>query len=302
MTRFNLVIILVLQLFVTPGVRSEGRGHARLNAARNNNPVRQHRVRPPNIRSRVSSLLRPPVHVNPRLCDRAGRTRKTAQPLALQPVEGSPGEFAQSVTTSICMAGDRDVFSMSLPTSGALHISTSGTTNTFGRLLDVAGNVVAIDDNSGEGPNFTILKIVPAGNYYVEVSHSHRYGKGFYDLDIVLAKDPKAFDDHGDSVETATSVALGSSVTGEIEFARDVDTFTFDVAEDSLVAIFTSGSINTFGTLMDANGSTVAQSDNGPTDNFVMVLNLTPGTYTLRLQHCMDLGTGTYTLHLGYDN
>ncbi|MCB4763923.1 MAG: ricin-type beta-trefoil lectin domain protein [Sulfurovum sp.] len=85
---------------------------------------------------------------------------------------------------SIGVAEDVDYFKIVIPRSGRLIVSTAGSTDTFGYLLDAQGSyVLAHDDNSGLGRNFKFLKSVTAGTYYVKVRHhSFSSGLGRYSL------------------------------------------------------------------------------------------------------------------------
>ncbi|MDE0193897.1 MAG: FG-GAP-like repeat-containing protein [Gammaproteobacteria bacterium] len=72
-------------------------------------------------------------------------------------------------------SGDKDVFRVATG-SGTLRLSTSGPTDTLGRLLDANGEQLARNDDS-DGLNFGIEAAVAAGVHYVEVGgYSTRTG------------------------------------------------------------------------------------------------------------------------------
>ena len=83
--------------------------------------------------------------------------------------------------------GDRDVFRIVLDGTGTLSVHTSGETDTYGRLLDANGNVLAEDDDRDEDLNFLIEVVVGAGVYYVEVSGYADEVTGPYTLSIEFA-------------------------------------------------------------------------------------------------------------------
>ena len=79
-------------------------------------------------------------------------------------------------------AGDSDCFRLDVTASGTLTIYTTGTTNTYGYLLDGSGHILASDEDSGESLNFLISHNVSAGTYYVRVRHFSEMGTGAYTL------------------------------------------------------------------------------------------------------------------------
>jgi hypothetical protein len=77
--------------------------------------------------------------------------------------------------------GDNDVFRVVLPTSGDFKVWSTGTTDTYGHLLDSNGMEVARNDDLGSD-NFGITFKANAGTYYVKVRHFSPNGTGAYVL------------------------------------------------------------------------------------------------------------------------
>ena len=71
---------------------------------------------------------------------------------------------------------DIDMFQITCRLSCVIVASTSGTTDTFGRILDAQGNELSSgDDNDTTSTNFLIesssgINSLPAGDYFIEVS------------------------------------------------------------------------------------------------------------------------------------
>ncbi|ADL50676.1 papain-like cysteine protease family protein [Clostridium cellulovorans] len=90
----------------------------------------------------------------------------------------------QTVQGSIGQVGDVDFYKFSFGNS-ANHqciFETTGTTDTYGEVYDINGNLIASADNGGEGNNFKIQFTSPAyTQYYVKVTHSSN-GTGSYTL------------------------------------------------------------------------------------------------------------------------
>ncbi|NQW99053.1 M6 family metalloprotease domain-containing protein, partial [bacterium] len=90
----------------------------------------------------------------------------------------------QNSTTAgnIGVAGDHDYFRINVSGSGTLLVQTTGTTDTYGDLLDGTGMVTKFDDDSGASTNFLISHEVTSGTYYLRVRNFYSDGIGGYQL------------------------------------------------------------------------------------------------------------------------
>ena len=103
-------------------------------------------------------------------------------------------------------------------------------------LYDSDSGELAFDDDGGEswGSRITWTAAEP-GTHYVAVA-GWGSDTGSYTLTITPVRDapdakpPETRDDHGDSADEATSLAVGDAVTGVLDHGGDVDYFAF-VAE-----------------------------------------------------------------------
>ena len=78
-----------------------------------------------------------------------------------------------------------------------------------------------------------------------------------------------AADDHGDDRTNPTQFKLGESQAGRIETADDVDVFIFGLGQRTEVAIYTTGTLDTEGRVLDFSGNEVASNLNsGAGSNF----------------------------------
>ena len=184
-----------------------------------------------------------------------------------------------------------------------VNIRTTGSLDTQGTLQRTGGEVVASDDNGGDGANFRIREDLAAGVYYVRVT-SAGSATGAYALHIEIdtGGEPTC-DDHCDTRLRATAVALPSKTVGRIDPGNDSDFFRFVVSgtSSSRLHIRTTGGLDTQGTLQRWDGGAVASDDNaGDGANFRIRADLAAGTYYVRVTSAGS-GTGPYTLHIEAD-
>ena len=87
------------------------------------------------------------------------------------------------ITGYIDFSGDKDVFEVYMPTSGTITAATSGSTDTYGILVDNSCTFVkARDDDSGNGQNFSLSAGVNPGTYYIFVQGFNSSVTGAYTL------------------------------------------------------------------------------------------------------------------------
>ena len=217
--------------------------------------------------------------------DDHGNSIATATPVAI-------GATVQGVLTG----GDEDYFEIPVPTDGfRLSVFTEGDTDTYGTLFDRNGVSLSSDDDSGEAFNFHIVQVLDAGTYYLSITTSFF---GFFGDtgDYSLVVEEAAPDDHGNSIATATPVAIGATVQGVLT-EGDEDYFEIPVPTDGFrLSVFTEGDTDTYGTLFDRNGVSLSSDhDSGEAFNFHIVQVLDAGTYYLSISSVFG-DTGDYSL------
>ena len=209
---------------------------------------------------------------------------------------GNTRGSATSITSGTQIAGnietgdDQDYFSIVVPSTGTLRAVTTGTTNTMGNLYDGDGMQLATNDDGGEGMNFNVsAPITGAGTYYVRVT-SAGSGTGMYRLTVI-------FDDHGNTILSATPVTNGIGVAGNIETSDDQDYFSIEVPSAGTLRASTTGDVNTMGAVYGSSGMELAMNDDdGEGMNFNVSAPITgAGTYYVRVTSAGS-GTGVYRL------
>ena len=206
----------------------------------------------------------------------------------------SPGSPAQG---RIETGSDVDYFRLRTTAASNVVIYTSGSLDTTGSLHDSANNRIVANDDGGTGRNFRIERRLSAGVYYIAVSSSGSR-TGSYTLTATIETGGGGTpDDHGDTPAAATALSPGSPAQGRIETGSDVDYFRLRTTAESDVEIYTSGSLDTTGSLHDsANNRIVANDDGGTGSNFRIARRLSAGVYYIAVRSSGSR-TGSYTLH-----
>jgi hypothetical protein len=122
---------------------------------------------------------------------------------------------SSSTAGKIEVAGDVDMFRIDVKGFGNLTAQTSGTTDTFGELLDFSGKVLTSNDSALK-PNFQFTHPVAPGAYFVKVSHGIPSGTGSYQLALSF---------------TTTSATSISPLTRT--FTPNGGNYTFDVVSNT---------------------------------------------------------------------
>ena len=225
-----------------------------------------------------------------------------------------------SVTSIIESGGDRDWFAVTLQAGKTYRIDLEGRDTDGGTLRnpylrgihDSNGDLIAgtKNNNGGEGRNSRVtFTATEDGAYYVSAGAT-RDREGTYTLSV---KDLS--DDYTAGIDTAGTVTVGGSVTGEVESGGDRDWFEVTLQAGRTYWIDLEGSRSGSGTLVDpylrgiydADGNLIpgaANDDDGHTDAQSLdyrAINRVAFTATEDGTYYMSAGAysnheGTYTL------
>ena len=138
-----------------------------------------------------------------------------------------------------------------------------------------------------------------SGTYYASLALSDKgiVAEGTLTAIIETGGGGTTTDDHGDTPAEATALSPGSPAQGRIETGRDVDYFRLQTTAESNVEIYTSGSLDTTGSLHDSANNRIVENDDGGTGlNFRIARRLSAGVYYIAVRS-YGSRTGSYTLH-----
>ena len=125
---------------------------------------------------------------------------------------------------------------------------------------------------------------------------SDRDGNDIYVMELREVGSGVSFE-HGDSPATATPLAVGESIEGELSPAGDRDYFRVTVSSAGTLIASTTGSTHTYTSIEDSSDN-VEDLDGGEYRNFRVSAAVEPGTYYIRVRGFDAFSTGAYTLTL----
>ena len=211
---------------------------------------------------------------------------------SFEAVDHSDLPLGGSLAGQIATRDDVDYFEVEISEAGVLTVYTTGGLNTRGTLQNSSS--LATDDNGGSGDNFRIERFVTPGIYVVKVEGVGS-NTGAYTIHARFEAD-----DHSDTRSGATSLSLGGSLPGQIETDDDVDYFEVEVSQAGMLTVYSTGDLNTRGTLQNRSSSSLATDDNGGSgDNFRIEHSVSAGTYYVKVEG-VGSNTGDYTVHVSF--
>ncbi|MBM3854799.1 MAG: hypothetical protein FJ399_16880, partial [Verrucomicrobia bacterium] len=207
-----------------------------------------------------------------------------------------------STNGAINTAGDIDFFRIDVTASGTLTLYTTGSTDTYGRLLDASGTELASNDDSTD-LNFRITRAVTAGTYYISVRHFSSSSTGAYVLRVDFASSTTpSTTDAGSTAATATAINLNSTTSESLSPSGDIDYYRFDVTTGGgTLTIFTTGNTDTMGSLRNSNDVELQFNDDssGSLNFRIVQTNVAAGRYYIRVTG-FGGATGAYVLNVEY--
>ncbi len=196
---------------------------------------------------------------------------------------------------AIGTGGDVDLFKLELDEDTEVVLYSNGPTDTKAELLDSNGDSLTPkveDDDGGEALNFLILATLDAGTHYIRVEGFNDSITGSY----ALFAEPV--------VPVAAFPGLDEEIAlGRIQTGHDQGLHKFTLAARAPVWIYTTGLVDTYGTLYDSSFNEIASNDDLGLAllerQFSIRETLGAGTYYVRVSsYGMNMGGYALRVHL----
>ena len=201
-----------------------------------------------------------------------------------------------------CAGCYADLYQFTLTSSQTLSVAMNSTVfDTYLRVLDGSGNMLAADDDSGGGTNSLVQRAFAAGTYRIEAtSYSSGIG-GAYTLALSAVTAQVLPISVGQTLSGSLTASSGRSVGCSGCFA---DLYQFSVtSSQTLNIVLTSSAFDAFLRVLDSAGSTVATDDDGAGgSNARIYRTFAAGTYRIEATSYNSGKTGAYTLALNTVN
>ncbi len=224
-----------------------------------------------------------------------GYGEATAGQVILHIVDRAGFDNAHSAQTGVDITGsargqDPVYYRFEAATAGRYMVYSTGPVDVVGELFDSERRPITEDDDGGEDNNFMIGRELAPGTYYLGARCYAESSAGDFTFRIV----PEV--EGGAGCADAFPISLGQRVPGYLEgTARRY--YGFEITTTGQYRIFTSGTTDTIGELLDSNCNSIAEDDDGGTGlNFLITRDLSPGTYYTSVRGYDENSAGSYML------
>jgi hypothetical protein len=195
-------------------------------------------------------------------------------------------EVCQSTTTSSTTSTTSSTTSTTSSTTSTTSSTTSTTSSTTTSIPSTTSTTSTTTSStttsipSGTSTTSSTTTSIPSGTSTTSSTTTSMIG-----------------DDHGNSIGTATLISLNNSTNGSIDSAGDYDYFRFNLTNRSSVTIYTTGTTDTYGYLLDSSGTEIRRNDDDIDRNFQIIETLNAGTYYIAVRNYYSSATsGNYVL------
>lgn len=188
-----------------------------------------------------------------------------------------PGSSAEGQIEAV---DDDDYFRLQVTEAGTLTVYTTGDLDTHGELQAGDGNVLASDEDSGDGTNFRIVHDVGAGTYYVRVNSQDMATGSYVVLARFATKDLPP--DHSDTPGGAAPIVAGQSVEGSLASPDDVDYFRLELNEPGTISVTIDAEPGVEIALLDADSNVLITEVTSSSATITAAVN--KGSYFTRIR------------------
>ena len=197
--------------------------------------------------------------------------------------------------------GDRgDYYRLRSYSKGTLQVEFDGNVEAFGELLDTRGRLLESVNAGAETDNFLIERHIDDRVYYVRIAKP--WGDaGYYNLRtrVIPGTSGGATDRDDDTAQLASPLGLGVEVGDAIDVSGDIDWWSLETHSRASLVIETTGSADTYGSLLDRFVAVLAEDDDGGEGRNFRIDDpsvFEAGTYYVRVTGSRVVDTGPYAL------
>lgn len=228
---------------------------------------------------------------------------------ATSPVEGEDGcsPFPIICTKEIEERGDADYFFITPDNNAFMTVETHKSPNTAPRETNTRGTLfgpnkqLAADSDTGDGTNFRLTVPVLMAEHYVvkvEAEGESLTTPAEYRLEVSYQ------DVMGEVVEVPSQSQQDIEMTLTAPTGNEpvqVDRYVLDVLEAGTLQVSTTGTTDTFGTLIGPDGRQLAEDDDsGANENFQITRRVTTGLHGVTVQGAQRAEAGQYQLVVNF--
>ena len=214
-----------------------------------------------------------------------------------QSAPGSPtgtAVVATAVTLRVTWSAPSELGGSAVTRYHVAHIESAATNKTDDANWTLAEDAWA---TGGGDLAYTIEGLLDSTSYDVQVRAVNTQGPSSW-TDPLTISTP----DHGRNTGQATSLPVGGSLRGQIDTGDEGDAFIFTLPAAGRYWVFTTGELDTQGTLADAHGYVVRTQTDGHTPRdmrqFSIIRDYQAGPNYILVSAQAEGATGTYTVHL----
>ena len=201
--------------------------------------------------------------------------------------------------------GDADYFFITPASHAFMTVETHKYPNTAPRETNTKGTLfgpngqLAADSDTGDGTNFRItVPVLRDEHYVVKVEGESVTTLGEYELKVsyqdVTTEVVEVPSQSQQDIDMTLTAPTGSEPV-------QVDRYVLRVSEPGTLQVSTTGTTDTFGTLIGPDGRRLAEDDNSGADkNFLMTRRVTKGLHGVTVQGAQRADAGQYRLVVGF--
>jgi hypothetical protein len=211
-----------------------------------------------------------------------------------------PGLLAGEAVQRTLHWNDEDFFIVTVPEDCVITFETEGSLDTVMDLFDAeTSDLLTSDDDGGRGPNACIEYNAEAGKTYIVRVYGYDDETGAYRFKVTIEAAVVDTAEPNDSTEEAMLISVGQDVEALFNSSSDVDWYRVDIVpSNAYLIISTRGSMDTFITIYDADGTEIGDDDDsGSQGNALISVDVSNHTVIYIEVSEFDGKRGAYRLH-----